>query len=323
MQYDIIGDIHGHADKLEALLARLGYCHHLGAWRHPSRQAIFVGDFIDRGLMQVATVSLVRRMVEAGSALAIMGNHEFNAIGWFTPDPDRPAAFLRPHSSKNREQHIAFLREVEGRSDLHKDLIDWFMTLPLWIELPELRVVHACWHPASVEFLAPRLTADHQFPQDHGFLREAFLGPKDECGRHDADPTVFGAVEALTKGIEIALPQDMSFLDKDHIVRHHARLRWWDVDAVLYSQALLLDSEIVATLPSHPIPASARIDPPTDRPIFFGHYWMHATQEAPPQRQAPMFACVDYSAAKGGPLVAYRFEGESEIVDAHFVQADA
>lgn len=37
MSYDIIGDIRGQAGKLEALLARLGYCESGGAWCHPGR----------------------------------------------------------------------------------------------------------------------------------------------------------------------------------------------------------------------------------------------------------------------------------------------
>ena len=50
--YDIIGDIHGHADQLEALLSELGYRPSGGAHRHPHRQAVFVGDLIDRGPAQ-------------------------------------------------------------------------------------------------------------------------------------------------------------------------------------------------------------------------------------------------------------------------------
>jgi hypothetical protein len=30
------------------------------------------------------------------------------------------------------------------------------------------------------------------------------------------------------------------------------------------------------------------------------------------------FACLDYSVAKGGPLVAYRFEGETELSSENF-----
>ena len=112
--YDIIGDIHGHADELVALLKLLDYELANGVYRHPSRKVIFVGDFIDRGPKIRETLQLVRSMHEAGSALAVMGNHEFNAIAWFTPDPDCPGEFLRKHHSakygnKNRHQHQAFL----------------------------------------------------------------------------------------------------------------------------------------------------------------------------------------------------------------------
>ena len=95
MSYDIIGDVHGHAEALKALLGELGYRDRSGAWRHPDRQAIFVGDFIDRGPRQIEAVDIVRRMVDSGSARAIMGNHEFNAIAWFQPDPDHPGEYRR------------------------------------------------------------------------------------------------------------------------------------------------------------------------------------------------------------------------------------
>ena len=90
MNYDIIGDIHGHADALKALLSDLGYAERERVWRHPDRQAVFLGDFIDRGPKQVETVGIVRRMVDAGAAQAVMGNHELNAIAWFTKDPSNP-----------------------------------------------------------------------------------------------------------------------------------------------------------------------------------------------------------------------------------------
>jgi len=106
--YDIIGDIHGHADLIE-LLRKMGYEERNGAWRHPERRVIFVGDFVDLGPKQVESVMIVRRMVDAGSALAIMGNHDFNAIAWYLPDPANPGEYLRPHSEKNHKQHAAFL----------------------------------------------------------------------------------------------------------------------------------------------------------------------------------------------------------------------
>jgi hypothetical protein len=65
--------VHGQFDKLVALLTHLGYRDTGRAWRYPSRSAIFVGDLIDRGSKQLATVDLMRRMVEAGSARCVMG----------------------------------------------------------------------------------------------------------------------------------------------------------------------------------------------------------------------------------------------------------
>ena len=88
LNYDIIGDIHGHAEALRALLKDMGYRDHGGAWRHADRQAVFLGDFIDCGPGQVETVDIVRRMIDAGSASAVMGNHEFNPIAWYLPDPN-------------------------------------------------------------------------------------------------------------------------------------------------------------------------------------------------------------------------------------------
>ena len=77
--YDLIGDIHGHAAELRQLLEKLGYSQHGGIYLHPDRKVIFLGDFIDRGPQIREALGIVRVMVESGSALAVMGNHELNA----------------------------------------------------------------------------------------------------------------------------------------------------------------------------------------------------------------------------------------------------
>jgi hypothetical protein len=56
--YDLIGDIHGHAAALQRLLKTLGYSRHKGVYRHPERQAIFLGDFIDHGPKSRETLEL-------------------------------------------------------------------------------------------------------------------------------------------------------------------------------------------------------------------------------------------------------------------------
>ncbi|MFI8895027.1 polynucleotide kinase-phosphatase [Streptomyces paradoxus] len=71
--FDIIGDIHGCAAELEALLGKLGYVD--GA--HPEgRTAVFVGDLVDRGPDSPGVLRRVMAMVKSGNALCVPGNHE-------------------------------------------------------------------------------------------------------------------------------------------------------------------------------------------------------------------------------------------------------
>jgi predicted MPP superfamily phosphohydrolase len=77
---DLIGDIHGHADKLVQLLEKLGYSKQNNYYAHPERKVLFVGDYIDRGPQIRETLEIVKQMVENQSAIALMGNHEYNAL---------------------------------------------------------------------------------------------------------------------------------------------------------------------------------------------------------------------------------------------------
>jgi hypothetical protein len=293
---------------LEGLLAELGYRETQGAYRHPSRTAIFVGDFIDRGPRQIDSVMTVRRMIDAGTAQAVMGNHEFNAIAWHTPDPLHGGEHLRRRTGAkgevNRHQHAAFLREVDGKPELHQDVMNWFMTLPLWLDLQGLRVVHACWHDGYMQKLQPLLTPQNQ------------LTPELMVAASRSGQMEFRTVEGLTKGLEAELPAGHSFHDKDGHVRHNVRIRWWEAHANTYRELALMSDDMREQLPSIPLAHDIRSAYDNTKPVFFGHYWMTGT----PKRQTPSVACVDYSAAKDGPLVAYRWDGEPTLDNANFCQ---
>jgi hypothetical protein len=108
---DVIGDIHGYADKLRHLLSRLGYEQNGGVYGSPNRRAIFVGDLIDRGPAIGEVMEIVEGMLRAGAARIVMGNHEFNALCFHTPDGK--GEYLRPHSDKNSDQHTETLAYFE------------------------------------------------------------------------------------------------------------------------------------------------------------------------------------------------------------------
>ncbi|MGZ8471846.1 MAG: metallophosphoesterase, partial [Gemmatirosa sp.] len=77
--FDVVGDVHGCLEELEALLARLGYLPPDGGvpWRHPEqRRVVFVGDLVDRGPRVVDTLRVAMDMVDGGTAMAVPGNHD-------------------------------------------------------------------------------------------------------------------------------------------------------------------------------------------------------------------------------------------------------
>ena len=118
--YDLIGDVHGCALTLEHLLDRLGYHKQGGVWRHPSRMAVFLGDIIDRGPRIREALHIVHDMVEAGQALCIMGNHEFNALGWSTPAlPGSGQRYVREHTPR----HARLLNETLTQFEQHPCLL--------------------------------------------------------------------------------------------------------------------------------------------------------------------------------------------------------
>lgn len=300
--YDIIGDIHGQAGKLRRLLEGMGYVERQGVYSHAHRQVIFVGDFIDRGPRQWETLQIARAMVEQDQALAVLGNHEFNALAWATTDPEDPTTYLRPHTSKNHRQHAAFLAEVGQDSTRYTQALDWFWSLPVYLDLPELRIIHACWHAGQLASLESSFTENQQ-------LTDPLLVRASRPGSTDYD-----AIETLLKGVEAPLPDGVVIHDKDGTPRRHVRVRWWDQAATDYRAGAFIERAQREQLPNTPLPADTLLGYPDTKPLFFGHYWLSGA----PRLLSPRLACLDYSAGRDGPLVAYRWQGEATLDAAHF-----
>ena len=321
--YDIIGDIHGCASKLEGLLGTLQYDLRSGVYRHSERQAIFVGDLIDRGDEQIKTLDLIRAMVEAGSAQIVMGNHEFNAISYATPNPEIPGEFMRPHNEKNRSQHEAFIEQVQLQAGYYAQSIEWFRTLPLFLDLGELRMVHVCWNDKAIEVVRRWMKPDQ--PMSAEFVIKANQKGTDE----------HRAIEILLKGPEIDLRkyrQPDFKMPGDH-QRHEARIRWWNPDATTLRELAEIGRGTV-TESGEPYPElpdelgdeeEAQYDYDGRIPVFYGHYWRKWNPDQLPDwvperglDWTSNTACVDFSAVRGGPLVAYQWDGESEVDPAKY-----
>lgn len=290
---DLIGDIHGHADKLEALLLKLGYKRFKKGFKHAFRKVIFVGDYIDRGPNNLRVIELVRSMVDAGNARALCGNHEHNAICFNIKTNN---GYLREHSIKNYHQHSATLKQFLGKQTQYDETIEWFKSLPLFYETPHFRVVHATWEDQAINYLKENT--------NNGILKE-----EQYFDLMDKESDLFKAVETTCKGKKQKLPAGKSFLDTDGTKRTKTRIKWWlDPSKTSLKDMSLLEN--VGLSDAIIERADSTYYDATQIPVFFGHYWFKGL----PTLCSKNVCCLDYSIAKNGFLCAYRFGGERQLL---------
>ena len=210
---DLIGDIHGHATELEALLTKLGYTKINGVFTHPTRKVLFVGDYIDRGPKIRETLEIVKAMTDHGEATALMGNHEYNALCFHFQESE--GGHLRKHLIKNIVQHYETLKQFQNRQKEYDDYLDWFLTLPLFYETETFRAVHACWDQSNIDYLR-NIMPD-------GKLTDTLVY---ESAKKGSKLNV--AVDETLKGKEITMPAGLTFTDKDGTTRTEIRIKWWE-----------------------------------------------------------------------------------------------
>lgn len=293
---DFIGDIHGYADKLEELLLKLGYAKNNGAYAHPDRKVLFVGDYIDRGPKIRETLEIVKSMVDSENAIALMGNHEYNALCFHFQETE--GGHLRKHLIKNIIQHYETLKQFQNRQREYEDYLDWFKTLPLYYETDTFRAVHACWDNNNIDLLRQILVNDR--------LTDELIYKSVKKGS-----ALNEAIDQTLKGKEMKMPEGLYFTDKDGTRRTEIRIKWWENPSAMTYKTISV--EHIESLPEKPIDVSELKSndyyQSNDKKIFFGHYWL----KGEPYLYRENICCLDYSVAKGGNLVAYRLNGESKL----------
>jgi len=142
--FDIIGDVHGCAEELIALLRALGYGVRLegaGDDRRAitsaphGRQAFFVGDLVDRGPNSPDVLRIVMDMAAAHQAHAVAGNHDDKFLRWLKRHNvkiggglERTIAQLDGEGEAIRARAVAFLSQLPSHA---------------WLDGGRLAVAHA------------------------------------------------------------------------------------------------------------------------------------------------------------------------------------
>lgn len=151
-----IGDIHGHAEKLSALIVVVE------RWRaehaaSQETQLIFLGDYIDRGPHSAEVLQTVRALQAAG-AVCLRGNHEDLMIHSVETELDRQNFLINGGGETCRS-----LGSVEAFDDAR----EWMLELPLFHEDAHRYFVHAG--------VRPGLMLHEQSPKDQMWIRDLFL----------------------------------------------------------------------------------------------------------------------------------------------------
>ncbi|UFP94582.1 metallophosphoesterase [Gloeobacter morelensis] len=119
----VIGDVHGSAEQLSALLARLpiGY------------EPVFVGDFVDRGPDPVGVLDTLI----ANRFRAVKGNHDDKLFRALKGNPVQVGGGLAATLERIRSQSAPW----------RERLMVWLAQLPTVLLFPGVAVVHAYWSP--------------------------------------------------------------------------------------------------------------------------------------------------------------------------------
>lgn len=296
---DIVGDIHGEIDALKNLLSELGY--DLNGSSARNRKLVFVGDFCDRGPDSPGVIKIVQKLVSSGTAVAVLGNHEINALtgeakdgsGWFF---DARYASDLPH-------YAPFKKVEEAEKP---NILRFLNSLPIALERDDIRIVHAAWDQKKIDQIRDLPVGQIKSYHDtwnrkiyddakRSGLFERFLAEKEkwklEIESEDNPPPflhaladyetlqhVHNPVKVLTSGVE-ARTQRAFF--SGNRWRFSDRLPWWN-------------------------------DYDHDIPVVIGHYWrlFNPKPNQPQSRYSQLFQelestawhgkkntvfCVDYS----------------------------
>ncbi|MEZ9141667.1 MULTISPECIES: metallophosphoesterase [unclassified Shewanella] len=293
-----IGDVHGQTTKLNALLEDQGFDAENSNSSFADSKLVFIGDLIDNSpntsVNHLELLAQVKDLVNRKYAYCLLGNHEFNAIGWFLQKDD--GSYCRERSNvSNQKQHQLFLEQVGEDSDTHKFWINWFKALPLFMNFGDVKAIHACWHQESIDKLKPYLNKDYSLKDEYWL--SAF----------DKQHELYTLIETLLKGPELRLPNGVNFLDKTGTERDHIRVAWWknDNEVNTYRDLAVVPPSQLESIPELSLPNGALLyNAEPIFPVVVGHYTLPPIPF--PEVLSSKVVCVDFNAAKAEhPIMGY------------------
>jgi len=301
--YDIIGDIHGHYNLLKKLLTKMGYAKRNGAFFHPERKVIFVGDFINRGPAIRKTVSSIRATTESGNGFAILGNHELNAIIFHLKDKSGLPLIKKPN--KFFISLFKTEKEFSKYTQDYRSHLKWMRSLPLALDLGDIRIVHACWDHEAISNIESNSI--------NGKIRKKTFRKIQQNPNSKLSKDFW----LVTKGPNFKVPSDLRIINNKGIWTRSYRLRWWEDPKGKTFEQMSFDSKRrfpEYTIPKEILPVT-RPYSPKEPIVFFGHY----CRSKGPHIIKHNLCCVDSCVNGTGVLTAYQWNGERKLKSKNLV----
>ncbi|MEZ4517644.1 MAG: metallophosphoesterase [Chloroflexota bacterium] len=140
----VIGDVHGHIEKLERVLCSAGLIDADNHWTGKDSTLWFMGDYFDRGPDGIAVIDLIMRLQNEAPATggfvgAILGNHDVHILAAHefgdAPDGSRQGSFLASWHANGGEDN--------DLTRLEPHHIDWLKVLPAMTIVEDRLLAHA------------------------------------------------------------------------------------------------------------------------------------------------------------------------------------
>lgn len=179
-KWDVVGDVHGLLEPLQDVLTQMGYAQSTdGLMRHrDGRRLLFLGDIVDRGPHSIEALEFVMRMVRAGLAHCLKGNHE-----------DKLVRFWDKMQSGDMKDWTSYANAQSGmdlvamKPERAAELVKFMRTLPLFATYEDERAVVAFAHADARAFNVSRST------------KEDLLFGSSDWGRIDSDAAMQAYLE--------------------------------------------------------------------------------------------------------------------------------
>jgi hypothetical protein len=245
-------------------------------------------------------------MVRNGNAFAILGNHEINAILFDMKDVNG-----KPLIKESRKSYLSLFKTINeyvDRPEQWEKHLRWMRSLPFFLELGNIRFVHACWSGSAVRIIKEKLSEEQDAKN---IFREYYKFPKSELSK---------SISVLTKGVDMKMPGDLKVVNNKGVIPLSFRMSWWEEPEGKTFREMSFESKF--KLPAYTIPPE--ILPETffysenEPPVFFGHY----CRGRGPHIIKPNICCVDSCVSRTKVLTAYSWRGEKVLKPENLVRVN-